>query len=115
MSCQFCKTVERNVASTAIYADELGYAIADLNTESSVHVLIVPRESKPALNDTDLLRPAVLGHMLGIAAEIAKVKHLSGGYRIVVNTGEEGDQASDNLHVHLLGGYEDQNSQPLSA
>jgi histidine triad (HIT) family protein len=37
-------------------------------------------------------------------AEIARQKGLSGGYRTVINTGEDGGQTVDHLHLHLLGG-----------
>ena len=40
------------------------------------------------------------------AAEIAHKKDLTHGYRIVVNTGDEGGQTMDHLHLHLLGGRE---------
>ena len=31
-------------------------------------------------------------------------KNLGDGYRIVVNTGEDGGQTVEHLHLHLLGG-----------
>jgi histidine triad (HIT) family protein len=102
MSCQFCKTVEGSVASTAIYSDELGCAFADINPQDSVHVVIVPREQSPALDDTDMRNSGVLSHLLEMATSIAQAKHLSAGYRIVVNPGDEGDQSAHYLHVHLL-------------
>jgi histidine triad (HIT) family protein len=39
-----------------------------------------------------------------VAAEIARAKGLANGYRVVVNTGPDGGQTVDHLHVHLLGG-----------
>jgi histidine triad (HIT) family protein len=46
----------------------------------------------------------LLGHLLWSAAEIARAEGLSDGYRIVVNTGNDGGQTVDHLHLHLLGG-----------
>jgi len=71
-----------------------------------VHVLIVPREHIPSMIDTDQSKQALLGHLLWAAAEIARNKGLSDGYRIVVNTGRDGGQTVDHLHLHLLGGRE---------
>jgi histidine triad (HIT) family protein len=104
MSCQFCKNIEGSVASTPIYSDELGCAFADINPQDSVHVVIVPREQSAALDDTDIRNPAVLSHLLEMATSIAQARHLSAGYRIVVNPGDEGDPSADYLHVHLLAG-----------
>jgi histidine triad (HIT) family protein len=69
-----------------------------------VHVLIVPREHISSLDDVDESRSALLGHLLWMAAEIARKKGLGNGYRIIVNTGEDGGQTVDHMHLHLLGG-----------
>jgi histidine triad (HIT) family protein len=47
---------------------------------------------------------ALLGHLLSAAAHIARDKGLAKGYRVVINTGADGGQTVDHLHVHLLGG-----------
>jgi len=104
MSCLFCKIVEGAIPSTPIFEDALGYAFADINPQAPVHVLIVPREHIPSMIDTDQSKKALLGHLLWAAAEIARDKGLGSGYRIVVNTGEDGGQSLDHLHLHLLGG-----------
>ena len=104
MSCLFCKIVEGAIPSTPIFEDALGYAFADLNPQAPVHVLIVPREHIPSMIETDQSKRALLGHLLWAAAEIAREKGLGNGYRIVVNTGEDGGQTVDHLHLHLLGG-----------
>jgi histidine triad (HIT) family protein len=104
MSCLFCKIVEGEIPSTAIFEDELAYAFADVHPQAPVHLLIVPREHIPSLIDTDQSKRALLGHLLWAAAEIARTKGLADGYRIVVNTGVDGGQTVDHLHLHLLGG-----------
>jgi histidine triad (HIT) family protein len=104
MSCLFCKIVKGEIPSTPIFEDALGYAFADINPKAPVHILIVPREHIPSLVQTDQSKRALLGHLLWAAAEIARDKGLGNGYRIVMNTGEDGGQTVDHLHLHLLGG-----------
>ena len=104
MSCLFCKIIEGQIPSTPLFQDELGYAFADINPKAPVHVLIVPRRHIASLDDATLDDRALLGHLLWAAAEIARKKGLANGYRIVVNTGEDGGQTVDHLHLHLLGG-----------
>jgi histidine triad (HIT) family protein len=104
MSCLFCKIVEGSSPSTAVYQDELCYAFADINPQAPVHVLVAPREHIVSLADCDGDDQALLGHLLGAAAEIARAKGLAKGYRVVINTGADGGQTVDHLHVHLLGG-----------
>ena len=104
MSCIFCKIAEGSIPSTAIYSDDLAYALADLHPQAPVHILIIPREHIASMMDADESKSALLGHLHWVAAQIAHTRQLSSGYRIVVNTGSDGGQTVDHLHVHLLGG-----------
>jgi len=104
MSCLFCKIAEGAIPSTPVYQDEFSYAFADIHPQAPVHILIVPRRHIDSMSDTDENDRSLLGHLLWVAAEIARTKHLDGGYRIVVNTGAESGQTVDHIHLHLLGG-----------
>jgi histidine triad (HIT) family protein len=104
MSCLFCKIIEGTIPSSAVYQDELALAFSDINPKAPVHLLIVPREHIASLSEANSDKRDLLGHLLRVAAEIAKQKGLGKGYRVVINTGEDGGQTVDHLHVHLLGG-----------
>ena len=104
MNCLFCKIVDGQIPSTAVFEDDLVYAFADLHPQAPVHVLIVPREHIASIEETDQSKQAVLGRLQWVAAQIARDRGLRNGYRIVVNTGEDGGQTVDHLHLHLLGG-----------
>jgi histidine triad (HIT) family protein len=104
MSCLFCKIVNGSIPTTAVYQDELCYAFADIHPQAPVHVLVAPREHVNSLADADLNDQPLLGHLLWAAAQIAESKGLAKGYRVVVNTGEDGGQTVDHLHLHVLGG-----------
>jgi histidine triad (HIT) family protein len=104
MSCTFCKIIEGQIPSTAVYQDERSYAFADIHPKAPVHVLIVPRKHICSLDGAAEDDGALLGHLLWVAAQIARKKGLDAGYRVVVNTGSEAGQSVDHLHLHLLGG-----------
>jgi histidine triad (HIT) family protein len=104
MSCVFCKIVGGEIPSAPVYQDDLGYAFADISPKAPVHILIVPREHIVSLDDAAEHHRALLGHLLWIAAEIARQKGLGKGYRVIVNTGDEGGQTVEHLHLHLMGG-----------
>jgi len=104
MSCLFCKIASGEIPSTAVYQDERAYAFADINPKAPVHVLIVPRQHIDSLAEAAPDQNALLGHLFWVAAEIARNKGLAKGYRVVVNTGADGGQTVDHLHLHLLGG-----------
>ena len=104
MSCLFCKIIEGSIPSTAVYQDSECYAFADINPQAPTHVLIAPRQHLVSVDDANDGHRALLGHLLWAAAQIARARGLAKGYRLVVNTGEDGGQTVDHLHVHLLGG-----------
>lgn len=103
-SCIFCRIIEGSIPSEAVYQDDKCYAFADIHPQAPVHVLIVPREHLASLAETGEDHPALLGHLLWVAAALARQSRLSKGYRVVINTAEHGGQTVDHLHVHLLGG-----------
>jgi len=104
MSCIFCKIVEGTIPSKAVYQDEDAFAFIDVNPQAPNHVLIVPREHITSLNEAGMEKRELLGHLLWVAADIAEKRGMGKGYRVVVNTGEDGGQTVDHLHLHLLGG-----------
>ena len=104
MSCLFCKIIEGSIPSTAVYRDDKCYAFADIHPQAPVHVLIVPREHLVSLAEAGEEHPALLGHLLWVGARLAREKGLAKGYRVAINTGEDGGQTVDHLHLHLLGG-----------
>jgi histidine triad (HIT) family protein len=108
MTCLFCKIIDGTIPSTAIYKDDDCYAFADIHPQAPVHVLIAPRQHIVSLAETDADDRELLGHLIWAATEIARSKGLSNGYRVVINTGSDGGQTVDHLHVHLLG------ARPLS-
>jgi histidine triad (HIT) family protein len=104
MSCLFCKIVEGSIPSKAVYRDEHCYAFADISPQAPVHVVIVPLRHLDSLAAATASDTALLGHLQWAAAQIARQLKLDNGYRVVVNTGADGGQSVEHLHLHLLGG-----------
>ncbi|WP_165044610.1 MULTISPECIES: histidine triad nucleotide-binding protein [unclassified Adlercreutzia] len=101
--CLFCKIVAGDIPSAKVYEDDLCYAFDDIEPEAPVHTLVVPKQHFDNLQDgvpTDLL-----GHLLSVVPEIAKIKGVSeSGYRTVINTGPDSAATVGHLHLHILGG-----------
>ncbi len=104
MDCLFCKIVPGAIPSTRVYQDEFCYAFADIHPQAPTHLLIVPRKHIASLAEASGEDVALLGHLHWVAAELARSQGLVKGYRTAMNTGADGGQTVDHLHVHLLGG-----------
>lgn len=104
MDCLFCKIVEGTIPSKPVFSDERCYAFADINPQAPVHFLVVPREHIKSTAEAGPQHAELLGQLLLTGAQIARDKGLAKGYRVVINTGPDGGQTVDHLHVHILGG-----------
>ncbi len=105
MDCIFCRIVAGDVPGEIIYQDEQVIVFPDINPKAPTHLLIVPKKHIPSLAHLSEADAPLTGHMVNIANRMAKEKGISeGGYRLVINCGEEGGQAVPHLHMHLLGG-----------
>ena len=104
MACLFCKIIAGEIPSKKVFEDDLTYAFRDINPQASTHVLVVPRQHIASLVEAGAEDEGLLGYLHLIAARIAASEGLTDGFRTVVNTGPDGGQTVDHLHIHLLGG-----------
>src|SRR5580693_490522 len=100
--CLFCKIVAGTIPAKRVYEDELCLCFADIHPVAPTHLLIIPKEHIVSQAHTQETHAALLGHLMGTAASIARTEGLDRGYRVVINTGPDGGQTVDHLHLHLL-------------
>jgi len=106
MDCIFCKIAAGEIPAKKLYEDERAIAFSDINPKAPVHALIIPRKHIASLAEVGASEEekTLVGHLHGIANELARRQNLGNGYRIVINIGPDGGQTVDHLHLHLLGG-----------
>jgi histidine triad (HIT) family protein len=104
-SCLFCRIVAGEIPSTRVAEDDLAIAFRDIAPRSPTHVLVVPRDHIASVADLTEDDSALTGHLLAMAASVARSEGIAeGGYRVVTNVGEWGGQSVDHLHFHVMGG-----------
>jgi histidine triad (HIT) family protein len=102
-SCLFCRLVAGEIPATIVASNDHGVAFRDLHPQAPVHVLVVPRRHVASLAEAS--DGAELGGLMLLAAQVARQDGLADrGYRLVVNTGDDGGQTVHHLHLHVLGG-----------
>jgi histidine triad (HIT) family protein len=102
--CLFCKIAAGEIPVTRLFETEEVLAFPDIHPQAPVHVLVIPKRHIASLAQTTKDDAALLGHLLAAAAEVARLQGLEKGYRLVINTGADGGQTVEHLHLHLLGG-----------
>jgi histidine triad (HIT) family protein len=100
----FSKIIARTIPARIEYEDDRCLAFHDVAPQAPVHVLVIPKRPITSLADVGDEDAPLLGHLLAVAARVARQLGLSQGYRLVINCGRDGGQTVDHLHVHLLGG-----------
>lgn len=103
--CIFCKIIAGGIPANFVHRDDDVVAISDVNPQAPTHVLVMPVRHTPNLAAFAAAAPPELAaKLLGTAAEIGERAGGSGGYRAVMNTGPDGGQTVDHLHLHVLAG-----------
>lgn len=102
MATLFTKIVNREIPGDIVYEDDRVVAFRDIAPQAPTHIVIVTRAEIPGL----AALPDEGDHLgiLNAARKIAEQEGLTGGYRLVINQGEDGGQTVPHLHAHLLGG-----------
>ena len=102
--CLFCKIASGTIPVERLYEDDLVLAFPDINPQAPKHLLIIPKSHLTSTENALAEHGPMFGAMLGAVPQLAKQQGLTGGYRLVINTGADGGQTVPHLHLHLLGG-----------
>ncbi|MDP8243518.1 MAG: histidine triad nucleotide-binding protein [Candidatus Hinthialibacter antarcticus] len=103
--CIFCKIAAGDIPTEFEYEDERVVAFHDINAQAPLHVLIIPRKHIPRVGDIPDDEGDLLQAINQAAAAIAKKRGVyDEGYRLVINSGDNGGQTVYHLHCHLLAG-----------
>ncbi len=100
----FQKIIDREIPAEIVFEDDHVLAFRDVHPQAPVHVLIIPKEPISRVSAATDAHTEVLGRLLRAAATVAEREGLAGGFRLVINNGDDGGQTVDHLHIHLLGG-----------
>ena len=102
----FAKILRGEIPCSKVYEDEHVLAFNDINPQTPVHVLIVPKGAYVSFDDFSQKAPAEeITALVRAAGKIARDHGLvEPGYRMLANTGRDGHQEVPHFHLHLFGG-----------
>ncbi|MFM7643032.1 MAG: histidine triad nucleotide-binding protein [Cyanobium sp.] len=99
----FGRILRGEIPCQEVYSDDLCLAFRDVNPQAPVHVLVIPRKPIATLAEAQPVDQELLGHLLLVAARVARQEGLT-SWRTVLNSGAEAGQTVFHLHVHVIGG-----------
>ena len=105
MGTVFKKIIDKEIPADVVYEDDLCLAFRDIDPKAPTHIILIPKKEIPSMAEVSEDDKELIGHLYIVASKIAKDEGISdSGYRLVVNTNNEGGQEVYHLHIHLLGG-----------
>lgn len=107
-SCLFCKIVAGQIPSKIVYQDDELFVFHDINPWAPVHFLMIPKLHIPSMAQLGPEHAGLMGRMMVLAPQLALQQgcnpYPDGGFRMLSNTGAEGRQEVQHLHIHVMGG-----------
>lgn len=102
--CIFCRIIKGEIPSAKVYEDDKMYVFKDIEPKAKVHLLAIPKTHFKLLEEAGREELELLGYMLSKIPQIAKENGCEGGYRLIINQGDDAGQTVFHLHIHILGG-----------
>lgn len=104
-SCLFCRIVDGEVPADVVHETDRVLAFRDIDPKAPTHVLVIPRKHLTSLGAAGDDDGSLLGEIMLAARDVARGEGIAdSGFRAVTNSGDEGGQEVQHLHVHVLGG-----------
>ena len=88
MDCIFCKIAAGEIPSNRVYEDEYCLAFHDINPQTPVHVLVIPKTHICCADAISAENSVYVAKIFEAIPVIAKKAGLTNGYRIISNCGD---------------------------
>ncbi|SFK16811.1 histidine triad nucleotide-binding protein [Falsiroseomonas stagni] len=102
----FARILRGEIPCKRVHEDEFALAFHDINPQTPVHVLVIPKGAY--VSHADFSAHASDAEVAGFWRAVGRVARdlglESAGYRILSNMGEDGGQEVPHFHVHIFGG-----------
>lgn len=102
----FTKIIRKEIPASIVYEDDDFIAINDIHPKAPVHVLVIPKQEIPTLEDVSADDEHFHAQLLLTGRKVAKILGISDNYKLVMNVGLQ-MQLVHHIHLHVLGGWKD--------
>lgn len=104
----FAKILRGEIPNSTVHEDEHSLAFNDIAPQAATHVLVIPKGAYVDFSDfaANASDAEIAAWVRAVAAVAEKTGVEAGGYRLIVNTGADGRQEVNHLHVHVMGGQD---------
>ena len=104
MDCIFCRIISGEIPSKKVYEDEYCYAFYDINPQTPVHILVIPKNHIASADGVNAENSIYVAKIFEAIPKTAASAGLVNGYRVITNCGDDACQTVKHLHFHVMGG-----------
>lgn len=102
--CLFCKFANGEIPVNKVFENEDFVIIRDINPQAKNHFLAIPKKHFKYLAEMTEEDGELVGRILKTIPALEDLLELKGGYRLVINQGDDAGQTVPHLHIHILSG-----------
>lgn len=102
--CLFCKFANGEIPVNKVFENEDFVIIRDINPQAKNHFLAIPKKHFKYLAEMTEEDGELVGRILKTIPSLEDLLGLKGGYRLVINQGDDAGQTVPHLHIHILSG-----------
>ena len=102
--CLFCKIIAGEIPSKKVYEDDDMIIICDIDPKAKNHFLCIPKSHFKLLSEMTEEQVEMLKRCFKKIPTLEKELSLEGGYRLIINQGDDAGQSVFHLHIHILSG-----------
>ena len=102
----FARIVRGEIPCDKVYEDEHVLAFRDINPQTPVHILVIPKGPYESADDfAEQASDAEIAALMRAVGRIAREAGVAEtGYRFLANCGAHAHQEVPHFHVHIFGG-----------
>ena len=102
----FAKILKGIIPCQKIDENKFSLAFTDINPQAAIHILVIPKN--PYIDFCDFTKNAPseeVNFFWELVNDVISKKNIvEKGFRIITNSGKDGNQDVPHFHVHILGG-----------
>ena len=102
----FARILRSEIPCHKILENDYALSFFDINPQAPIHILIIPKKAYINFHDfTENASVKEIEFFWKLVKDLINLKKISKkGFRIISNSGDDGNQDVPHFHVHLLGG-----------
>jgi histidine triad (HIT) family protein len=102
----FARILRGEIPCKKVYEDEHALAFHDINPQTKIHVLVIPKGAYVSMADFSIKASdkEIASFIRAVGKTAEKLGVIESGYRLLANHGPNSHQEVPHLHVHIFGG-----------